>query len=124
MLAATDLNLMIATIFFQGAVTSIRINVGFLYFMEFMPEHAQTCFGTAFGLVDASTYMLATVYFSQISKNWLYFALIGYFWNVISAFGAWFLPESPRYLCELGRMYELERSLKTIAKINGKTLDF
>ena len=54
-----------------------------------------------------------------MSKDWFYFALIGYMFNIFSAVGAWFLPESPRYLCERGKVYELERSLKAIAKVNG-----
>lgn len=75
-------------------------------------------------IIDATTYLLATLYFWKVSKDWIYFASIGYVWSFVSAIGSWFLPESPRYLCEKGKMYELERSLKVIAKINGKELKF
>ena len=75
-------------------------------------------------MLDGTTYMIATLYFIRISKDWFWFVMIGYLWNFLSVIGAWFLPESPRYLCEKNQIYELERSLKVIAKINGKPLDF
>ena len=119
-----DLDVMIASSFFQGALTSVRINVGFLYMLEMMPAHLQTVAGSLNGVFDACTYLAATIYFWQVSKDWFYFALVGFSFNVISAVGAWFLPESPRYLCEKQEIYELERSLKAIAKVNGRQLCF
>ena len=124
LLITHDIRLMTAMIFVQGFLTSIRINVGFLYFMEMMPSHAMTWFGVSKGIFDAVIYLFATFYFMKVSKDWFYFALIGYVLNIISATGAWFLPESPRYLCEKGLTSELERSLKVIAKVNFKELNF
>ena len=80
--------------------------------------------GSLNGVFDACTYLAVTLYFWRVSKNWFYFALVGYLFNVVSAVGAWFLPESPRYLCERGETYELERSLKAIAKVNRRQLNF
>ena len=34
-----DLNLMIASIFVQGALNSIRVNIGYLYLLEMMPKY-------------------------------------------------------------------------------------
>lgn len=124
LLVTNDINVMTAVIFMQGFLTSIRMNIGFLFMMEIMPRDAQTGFGTLMSIIDASTYLLATLYFFKISKEWSYFVFVGYIWNWVSAIGAWFLPESPRFLCEKGNMYELERSLKVIARINGKELNF
>ena len=39
MMAAHDLNVMLASIFAMGGLSSLRVNVGFLYFMEMMPRH-------------------------------------------------------------------------------------
>ena len=67
LLTAHDVRVMGAAIFSQGFITSIRLNVGFLLFMEMMPMHAQTCFGVAYGVLDALVYLFATVYFMKMS---------------------------------------------------------
>ena len=122
LLWTTNYYVMLGSIFAQGTLTSIRINVGWIYLIEMMPKHVRTRIGTFYGSLDACVYLMATIYFWKIGKDWFYFGLIGYVLCIISAVGAWFLPESPLYLCEKGQMYELERSLKAIAKLNGKTL--
>ena len=39
MMVTTDINIMLFAIFVQGALNSIRVNVGFLYLLEMMPKH-------------------------------------------------------------------------------------
>lgn len=105
-------------------LTSIRINVGFLFMMEMMPAKLQTIVGSFASVLDSSVYLAVTLYFWKIGKNWFYVALVGLCFNFIAALGAWFLPESPKYLCEKGQVYELERSLKVMAKVNRRELYF
>ena len=124
MMFTRDLNIMLASVFIQGALTSLMCGVGWIYHMEIVPMHMRTYMGTVTANLDSATYLLATLYFWKVSKDWFYFALIGYIMNVIAAIGAWFLPESPPYLCEKGAVEELEQSLKTIAKFNGRQLKF
>lgn len=124
MMWTSSLDLMLVSSFIQGCLTSLRINVGYLYMLELMPKESQTKIGTGCGVFDACTYLLCTLYFMTVSKDWFYFVLVGYLLNVISVVGAWFMPESPIYLCEKGQLYELESSMKVIAKINGKHLIF
>ena len=93
-----NLNLMLFTIFCFGALSSIRINVGYVYLLELMPKNRQTLYGTIWNNFECILYPLATIYFWKISKDWFYFALIGYVFSLWSFIASFFLPESPRYL--------------------------
>lgn len=75
-------------------------------------------------MTDASTYLFATLYFWMVSKDWYNFAMIGYMLNLLTAVGAFLLPESPRFLLEKGRIDELEETMQMIANFNRKQLRF
>ena len=73
------LNVMITMMFFFGAFTSIRIAIGYIYVMELTPKKGQTLFGIIFCVVEGSILVWAILYFTMsVSKNWLYYAMIGY----------------------------------------------
>ena len=57
-----------------------------------------------FTIIDGLTYMMVTVYFWLISKQWFYIISIGYLMSIVSAGLVWFLPESPVYLINLDRI--------------------
>lgn len=46
MMVTTDMNTMIISIFIQGALNSIRCNIGFMYFLELLPKYIRTTCGT------------------------------------------------------------------------------
>lgn len=89
---------MLVTIFAFGLLASIRQVTGFIYFLELMPQKNRTTAAVVFTIIDGLTYMLVTVYFWLISKQWFYIILIGYLMSIASAGLVWFLPESPVYL--------------------------
>lgn len=60
----------------------------------------------------------------MISKDWFYFAFIGYALNFFCAIGAWFMPESPRYLLSKGRIDDLKQTMQVIATVNQRPLRF
>ena len=66
-----DINAMLAFMFILGLLTSIRINVGYIYMTEFIPERGQSFFGTAWCAVDASVMLWVTLYFiNSMTRNW------------------------------------------------------
>ena len=96
-----SLNVMIAVSGACGALSSIRMNIGFVYMMELMPKSKQTIMGSIWNIFEGCIYVLATIYFWQISKYWLYYVLIGYLMQIFSAIIILWIPESPSFLIEM-----------------------
>lgn len=59
----------IALSFGVGFATSLRIQVGFNYLIEFFPKKSQIMAGTVYCIIDATTYMFTTIYFWKISTD-------------------------------------------------------
>ena len=110
-----DANIMILVLFAFGLFSSIRLNVGFVYLMELLPRHKHTLITTCWCVGEGSIYLLATVYFNSISKDWTPLGLLGYLMQVIAMLGTFFIPESPALLMETGRTEEAKDSLEWIA---------
>ena len=68
--------------------------------------------------------MVATIYFWKISKQWFWYCLIGYIWNVISVVLLVWMPESPRYLVSVGKLNEAKKAFATIAWWNKRELEW
>ena len=118
---ADSLEAFTALMFLIGLVTSLRINVGYIYLIEFIPKKGQANFGTAWCAVDASVMLWVTVYFiNSAARDWRQICLVGYALQFIGLVGAFWLPESPKFLIEQNRIREAIECLKQIAKANGK----
>ena len=115
----SSVNVAIAIIFTTGFFASFRVGVGFIYLMELVPSKARVAIGSAWGVLEASIMLNATLYFmlSQ-SKNWLYYGLFGYSTQIFALVVSLFLPESPKWLLEQNRVTSAKESLMTIAKWN------
>ena len=49
-----SINWMIVITFVFGLMTTIRVNVGFVYMIELMPKNKQTFYATIYNIVDGS----------------------------------------------------------------------
>ena len=101
-----ELIVMLIIQFGTGMMSSIRVNIGYVYLMELMPKKMQTPVTSGRNVLEALIFVFATLYFWQINKHWIYFVLIGYIWNIISVVGMYWMPESPRYLLNVGKYEE------------------
>ena len=118
MLFTTNLTAMTVLFSLFGSVCSLIIQVGYVYLTELMPLSVQPLVTSLWSMQDATIYIVAVIYFSSISKHWIYYALIGYTANVISMVGLYWLPESPKFLHKAGRIAEARESLQVIARWN------
>ena len=88
--------------------------------MELSPKDKQVLLGTIYLTFDATVYLVASIYFKYVSKQWIYYSLIGYVFLLISCLLVWIFPESPVQLAELNRLDEVEAALLRVAWIGGK----
>jgi MFS family permease len=119
-----SLEVMIVLYFLFGMMSSIRISVGYVYMVEMMPKKAQTHVTSVWSVTEALVYLIATIWFWQVSKNWFWYCFIGYVWQMISVLGLFWMPESPRWLVSVGKLDEARKAFTTIARWNRKVLDW
>ena len=121
----TSLNVMIVSVFLIGVCSSLRVTLGYIYMMEFIPMNRRTFVGTFLFVIEALI-VLAMVLYYMLSegRNWLTFTLFGYCFQVYAVFGSMMLPESPKWLIEQKRLDEASSCLETIAKWNNRQLTF
>lgn len=101
-----SLNMLIGAQFICGMLNSLRTTVGFVYLMELTPNHLQQRFGTCWGLYEASIFAFGTYYFWKLSNDMKLLLQIGFATNLISFLLSTFLPESPVFLLQKGRLTE------------------
>lgn len=122
MMVTGSLNVTIMCSLFMGMLSSIRVNVGYVYMMELTPKSWHTSVSSFWNIVEGLIYVLASLYFWKINKYWLYFVAIGYCLQIYSAVMSWTLPESPRFLIETENLDRAKQSLEQIAKVNRREL--
>ena len=119
-----SLKIMILLVFLFGMLSSIRINVGYTYLMEMLPRKAQTNVTSCWSIQEAAIYVVATIYFWKISKQWFWYCFIGYVWQLISLVCLFWMPESPRYLIKSGKIEQARKALTQIAKTNRREINW
>ena len=72
--------------------------------MELVPTHKQQSLGTFWGLYDASILAFGTYYFFRLSNDMKLLLQIGFLTNVASLVLSNYVPESPRYLIQKGKL--------------------
>jgi hypothetical protein len=92
------LNLTTALSFLMGFLHIGLYNGGYINVCEYvhLPWKNNVC--TVLLVFDMLTTIMIGVYFHSISRNWVYFPLVGLAFNFIAIFGIYMIPESPEYL--------------------------
>ena len=106
-----------------GTMASLRVSVGYVYLMELLPNKAKTFITTIWCIQEAFISVFGTLYFWFVSKHWFYFGLIGWIFCVTNTILLFFMPESPAFLINVGKVEKANMVFAKIAKMNGKELD-
>jgi MFS family permease len=114
---------LLAAFLLMGLSSAGRLSVGYCYFLEFSPKKLSDTLGTVFNITEAVVYLLLTVWFGYVSKNWFWTTAFGVIISAITLINAFFfIPESPEWLFHKQEQEKCHQILKNLAKINGVTL--
>ena len=113
-----NLTVMIVTIGVIGATSTARVQLGYLVLVENLPSAKHALVGSALFMGETSIGAGGAIYFTFISKNWFWFALIGYVAECWATFGSFVMSETPKYLMKSGRKQEFLTLLNRISKWN------
>ena len=102
-----------------GLTSTVRVQIGILYMMEFIPKDYLPHAGTFYFLMEITTALFGVLYFSSLSKNWFGYVFIGYLMQAVGTVMTFFVPESPKYLFKKGLTLQAAAVLQKIARMNG-----
>ncbi len=104
--------------FFFGVASVGRCSISFLYMMELLPVKTQVIAATLLHAHNAVISLFACIYFWFIWKNWLGIQIMAGIMGFVSCIGAFFMPESPKYLISRHLYDEAREAINRIAKFN------
>ena len=118
LLFSTNLSFTIVLSFFMGFLHIGIYNGGYVNVCEYVDKPWKNHVCTILLVFDMLTTIMIGIYFHYVSQFWLWFALIGLVFNIVSVIGIYFIPESPEYLYCFYRFPECRAVLKVIADWN------
>jgi len=117
------LYLMLVLFLIDGLASAGRTSVGYCYFVELSPAKYADYLGTGWNISEGFVYIVLTIYFRYISKNWFWTIAFGTFLQAFTLFNLYlFVPESPKWLYDQKRYLECQKTLRYMARRNGVTL--
>ena len=114
-----SIDVAIVVFFIYGYLTSIRLNVGFVYLMEMMPRQYRTVAGTFWCLCGINMLLAISFYTHSEFKEYVSLGAIAFVCQAVMLVGSLVLPESPAILVENDRLEEAKESLESIAQWNS-----
>eukprot|EP00347_Sterkiella_histriomuscorum_P008079 403346452 len=106
-------------LFTLGFLSTIRLNLSFIYGSEVFKEKHASLMGSASLGIDSLTMVTASIYFKYISKEWTYLYYFFLFLAIIPFLISLFMPESPKYLVQKRQYEQARHAFNHIAKLNG-----
>jgi len=110
----------VALLFMVGLNSPTTYVIGFGYLQELVDNKHKSIYATLWNLSEGLIFVISTLYYWQINKHWFYILSFGYFLAGLSMVGSFFLPESPVFLINEGRLGEARKSFEYIAKANSR----
>ncbi len=106
--------------FVNGVSSFGRASTGYNYFSEFVPKDSQSTIGTIWIVMEAVVYILLTIYFRYINKNWIWSVFVGLILNLVCTLLTIILiPESSMWLYDKKRYKECYQVIKYMAAFNS-----
>ena len=115
-----DINVTTAFMFLFGVSSVGRCSISFLFLMELLPINAQVIASTCLQVNNSLVALFGCLYFWLIWKNWLGIEIFAGVLGVIAGIGAFFMPESPKFLISRHRYDEARDSINRIARYNNQ----
>jgi MFS family permease len=108
--------------FIFGIVAAPRYALAFVYANELTTQKHEALYSMLSMIVDSSTIIVIGIYF-YFFKTMQPLLLASILITIVLVFViVMFIPESPKFLYDKGRMDEFKESLIAIAKFNGKNI--
>lgn len=108
-------------LFVIGLAMPMRVFVGYIYCMEFLP-HKRTALATALILgIDGLVLTWTSLYFWLLDNSWSRFFSISVLATIVAFILVLSLPESPKFLVTKRKYERARKVISKIAKINGLT---
>jgi len=121
-LTTSSLEITIICNFLYGCLSSLRLQVGFLYLSDLVGETHRVTYSTYWCVAEGTVAFLSAFYYWQVSKDWYKLCFAGYVMLFASIVLVKRLPESATYLYQKGDYVGARKSLETIARFSGKSL--
>lgn len=106
--------------FIAGLNSPTTYIIGFGYLQELVGNNVKDIYALLWNISEGLIFVYATIYYWQINHHWFYLLGLGYLLALLSMIGSFFLPESPVFLINAGRLSEAKKSLEFIAKFNKR----
>ena len=117
-MVTTSYNVMILALFTLGLCATARAQISIIYLFESIQKvHFCAVFTTA-SVIEGLFGISGSLYFLYVSKNWFYLLFVAYIVQLLATIGAFFIPESPKFLISSGQYERAAESLQVIAAWN------
>ena len=100
-----------------------RMMVGYCFLMEFAPKKNAGWMSTLWNMHDSITVVFTILFYRYWSSDWHYTLYWASFVQTVTITNIlFFIPESPKWLYDQKKWGELNKAMKYMAKVNGKTM--
>ena len=87
--------------------------------LEFMPSSKHAFVGSIYFVFEGMTSLIGVIYFTWISKHWIWFALVGFVFQCLAVLCSFVVPESPKWLFKKQQYARTALVFQKIARYNG-----